>query len=121
MRQRLLPEPVPVLLPLEQLQRGDAGGSDAIVRILRLQVSRGVLPRVQRVRKTVTNGGVGLVQKQKLQHEIDRLVGICLYVTRTFTFLGVFRLKGGMFYCDRTGRKGEGDCMQAKGLVDFRL
>lgn len=45
-RQRLLPEPVSVVLPLEYLQRGSARGADARVRVLRLQVSRGVLPRV---------------------------------------------------------------------------
>lgn len=66
MRQRLLPESVSVVLPLELLQRGDAGGANEIVRVLRLQVSRGVLSRLQRVRKTVA-GGVekGLKKKRK--------------------------------------------------------
>ena len=58
MRQRLLPEPMPVMLALEYVQRRSAGWADTLLRVLRLQVPRGVLPRLQRVsnRATVPKG-----------------------------------------------------------------
>ncbi|CBJ29332.1 Heat shock protein 40 like protein/ DnaJ domain containing protein [Ectocarpus siliculosus] len=48
-RQRLLPKPLSVVPALEHVQRRSPGGGIAIVRVLRLQVSRGVLPRVQQL------------------------------------------------------------------------
>jgi len=51
-RQHLLPEPMSVLLALEHVQWGSTGRSDAFLWVLRLQVPRGVLPRVQWVRVT---------------------------------------------------------------------
>lgn len=50
-RKRLLPEQVPVVLAVEHVQRGSARGTHAQLRVLRLQVPRGVLPGVQQVRR----------------------------------------------------------------------
>lgn len=51
-RQCLLPKPMSDVLPLEHIQRRSPGRADTVVRVLRRQVSRSFLPRMQRVSVT---------------------------------------------------------------------